>query len=80
MLWLSFTVVYQVEVWNNRVRHNHLARGQLNRENYCFLSPFAPENLVSRDRFGRPVPRGVLYRLFSLSVCNCGKQQEYIDS
>ena len=22
-----------------------------------FLYPFAPENLVSRDRFGRPVPR-----------------------
>ena len=21
------------------------------------LSPFAPENLVSRDKFGRPVPR-----------------------
>ena len=21
------------------------------------LSPFAPENMVSRDRFGRPVPR-----------------------
>ena len=31
-------------------------RGQLNRENECFLSPFAPDNLVSRDRFGRPVP------------------------
>ena len=27
------------------------ARGQLN------LSPFTPENLVLRDRFGRPVPR-----------------------
>ena len=37
------------------------ARGQLNsRENIrFFLFPFAPENLVSRDRFGRPVPRGV---------------------
>ena len=28
------------------------ARGQLNKE-----SPFAPENLVSRDGFGSPVPR-----------------------
>ena len=28
------------------------ARGQLNRENYFFLSPFAPEKLVSRDGFG----------------------------
>ena len=33
------------------------ARGQLNRENDFFLSPFVPENLVSRDEFGRPVPR-----------------------
>ena len=36
------------------------ARGQLNRENEKItisLSAFAPENLVSRDRFGIPVPR-----------------------
>ena len=34
------------------------ARGQLNRESInVSLSPFAPENLVSRDRFGSPVPR-----------------------
>ena len=34
------------------------ARGQLNRENEHFpVSPFAPENLVSRDGFGSPVPR-----------------------
>ena len=37
------------------------ACGQLNRENKYIslisLSPFAPENLVSRDRFGSPVPR-----------------------
>ena len=34
------------------------ARGQLNRENEYFLSAlFAPENLVSRDRFGSLVPR-----------------------
>ena len=34
------------------------ARGQLNRENeYFLLSPFVPENLVTRDRFGRPIPR-----------------------
>ena len=33
------------------------ARGQLNRENEDFLSAFAPENLVSGDRFGSPVPR-----------------------
>ena len=32
-------------------------RGQLNREMNVSLSPFAPENLDSRDEFGRPVPR-----------------------
>ena len=32
------------------------ARGQLNRENEYFPSAFAPENLVSRDGFGIPVP------------------------
>ena len=32
------------------------ARDQLNRENEYSLSTFAPENLVSRDGFGRPVP------------------------
>ena len=31
------------------------ARGQLNRENEHF--PVAPENLVSRDGFGSPVPQ-----------------------
>ena len=35
----------------------NLARGQLNRENEYFSSTFAPENLVSRDGFGSPVPR-----------------------
>ena len=30
------------------------ARGQLNRENDSSLSPFAPENLVSRGGFGSP--------------------------
>ena len=34
------------------------ARGQLNREIMDIsLSPFAPENVVSRDCFGSPVPR-----------------------
>ena len=33
------------------------ARGQLNRKRNISLSPFVPENLVSRERFGRPVPR-----------------------
>ena len=33
------------------------ARGQLKRENEIPLSPYVPENLVSRDGFSRPVPR-----------------------
>ena len=33
------------------------ARGQLHMENNISLSPFTPENLVSRDGFGSPVPR-----------------------
>ena len=34
------------------------ARGQLNMENESFpVPPFAPENLVSQDGFGSPVPR-----------------------
>ena len=33
------------------------ARGQLNRENDFSLPAFAPENFVSRDGFGSPVPR-----------------------
>ena len=34
-----------------------LARRQLNKKINISLSPLAPENLVSRDRSGRPVPR-----------------------
>ena len=33
------------------------ACGQLNRKMYFSLLPFALKNLVSRDGFGRPVPR-----------------------
>ena len=33
------------------------ARGQQNREMFFPLSPFAPENLVSRDGFGSPILR-----------------------
>ena len=33
------------------------ARDQLNRKNSIPLSPYVPENLVSRDGFGCPVPR-----------------------
>ena len=33
------------------------ARGQLNRKNDISLSAFVPENLISWDGFGSPVPR-----------------------
>ena len=33
------------------------ARGQLNKENEYFLSPYAPDNLVTRDGFSSPIPR-----------------------
>ena len=37
---------------------NPAHHGQLNRENEYFpVTPFAPDDLVSRDEFGRPVPR-----------------------
>ena len=43
-------------VWSNRVRLPILL--VVGRTGKLFsLSPFAPENLVSRDSFGRPVPR-----------------------
>ena len=37
------------------------------REMFLFLAPFAPEDLVSRDRFGSPVPRQPAH----LHVCVC---------
>ena len=45
----------------------HPARVQLNRENELFLSAFAPENLVSRDGFGSPVPRQPAHHLHTLA-------------
>ena len=39
----------------------NLTRGQLNRENVFPLSAFAPENLVSLDRFGRLARRQPAY-------------------
>ena len=37
------------------------ACSHLNRENQFSLSPFAPENLISRDGFGSSVPRQPAY-------------------
>ena len=50
---------YSSRVWINRVslKVANPTCGQLNRENKFSLFPFSPDNLVSRDRFGRRVPR-----------------------
>ena len=44
------------------------ARGQLNRQNEHFLSPFAPENFVSRDGFDSPVPRQPAHPILRLNL------------
>ena len=58
-MYVCVVITYSRVVWINRVKEvAKPARGQLNREIDISLSPppFAPENLVSRDGFGRPVP------------------------
>ena len=40
-------------------------RGQLNTENDFPLPPFVPANMVSRDGFGRPVPRSIVVLQYS---------------
>ena len=53
--------MYGHHIWQDKDQPGKAAnpaRGQLNRETeYFSLSAFAPENLVSRDGFGSPVPR-----------------------
>ena len=46
-------------VWINRVRLStlHVVSWWTGKINIISLSPFVPEKLVSRDGFGRPVPR-----------------------
>ena len=58
--WYVCMVTHTARIRINRVRKVAIpARGQLNRENQYFfsLSAFAPENLVSQQGFGSPVPR-----------------------
>ena len=51
------------------------ALGQLNRENvFSPLSPFVPENLVSRDGFGRSVGYAVQSQLLTLPLNESGIQ------
>ena len=44
------------------------ARGQLNRENDIPLSPYVPENVVSREGFSRPVRVSLLISLLRLNL------------
>ena len=44
------------------------ARGQLNWEKYYSLSAFVPENLVSRNGFGSPVPHQPLISILRLNL------------
>ena len=44
-----------------------LARGQQNRSFFNSLFPFAPENLVSRDGFSRPIPRNARSFFFAVT-------------
>ena len=53
------------------------ARGQLNRDN-GYLSAFVPENLVSRDGFGSPVPRQPTHSILRLDlVLSCRIPSEF---
>ena len=55
-------VVIWGRVWINRVRLPiPLVVSWTGNKNKISVSPFAPENLVSRNRFGRPVPRQSLH-------------------
>ena len=64
LIWVSLTpfdvcmVITYSESMDQPDKVANRARGQLNREKVKnSLSTFAPENLVSRDGFGSPVPR-----------------------
>ena len=50
-------VITYSRVWINQVWLAILLVVGWTGKNYIFLSPFAPENLASRDGFGSPVPR-----------------------
>ena len=54
-------VITYSRVWINRVRLTILLVVSLTGKTNIPLSPYAPENLVSRDEFSRPVPRRPAY-------------------
>ena len=37
------------------------------RKTHVYLSPFAPDNLVSRDRFDRPVPLSAMASIYTVN-------------
>ena len=47
-------------MYGHHVQQTEHARVQLKDGNYVSLSPFAPENLVSQDRLGRPMLSTIL--------------------
>ena len=62
-----FAIIGHTNMYNNHIKQQSMDRpgkvanpdrGQLktSEKNNIFLSPFAPENVVSRDGFGRLVP------------------------
>ena len=51
--WSALSVEYGSTGYGCQSRSWSAEQGKI----YFFLSPYAPENLVSRDRFDRPIPR-----------------------
>ena len=65
--YISLVITY-IRVWINRVRLPILLVVSRTGKTNISLSPFAPENLVSRDGFGRPVPRQPAYSSYCIQV------------
>ena len=55
-------------VWTNPVRLSILLVVSWTGKFNAFLSPFAPEILVSRDGFGSPVPRQPAHFILRLNI------------
>ena len=66
-------------VWINRVRLPILHVVKLNREREISLSAFAPENLVSRDGFGSPVPRQPAHLNTQTEYCSIYAERDTAD-
>ena len=62
-------VIHAARVWINRERLPILLVVSWTTKMDISLSPFAPENLVSRDEFGSPVPSNA-YKTVACSTLN----------